>query len=180
MSAWVVSKRHIDILVQSAIVGATDSERDWLHVGQDFSYWHDGARHKVTYKNASEVGQMLWNENHYSVDYRYSPMGRGKYAEMIEGKLRAAGWEAGDETSELPAVDMVPPGYCFSPTGRGTNGLTPLVTLAELACGVACYEYQSCEHDGWETSAAHAFCRALKDHMLAHLPGFEAAPWGWS
>jgi len=43
---------------------------------------------------------------------------------------------------------------------------------------ISCYEYQACEHDGWETSEAHDFCRALRHDAINRLPGYSDAEWG--
>lgn len=51
MSAWIVSKRHIDALVTGI-------------VGQEV-----GRAPNLT---ADEIGQVLWAENHKSVNYRYN------------------------------------------------------------------------------------------------------------
>jgi hypothetical protein len=48
VSAWIVSKGHIDCLVQSLI-----------------------AEGLATFADADEVGQMLWHENHLSIQARY-------------------------------------------------------------------------------------------------------------
>jgi hypothetical protein len=40
-----------------------------------------------------------------------------------------------------------------------------------------CYEYQSCEHDGWDDSATKRFCNSLRHSLTASLPGYNAAPW---
>lgn len=48
MSAWIVAKPHIDALVQSLVVAGL-----------------------VPLDQATETGQMLWKENHRSVNYRY-------------------------------------------------------------------------------------------------------------
>ena len=58
MSAWTVSKTHIDVLVRGLIeAGGYHHRGVWVDVGED---------------NASEVGQMLWRENFRSVNYRYN------------------------------------------------------------------------------------------------------------
>ena len=61
--------------------------------------------------------------------------------------------------------------YSYSPPGR-------LTTAVEFLKIIACYEYQSCEHDGWETSDARALCRCLAEHAITQLPGYDDAPWG--
>jgi hypothetical protein len=42
---------------------------------------------------------------------------------------------------------------------------------------INCYRYQACEHPGWATSEAAAFCDALAALAIACLPGYERAPW---
>lgn len=44
---------------------------------------------------------------------------------------------------------------------------------------VGCFAYQSCEHDGWNTSQAKAFCDALHHALVDSAPGYDNAPWGW-
>lgn len=53
MSAWIVSKAHIDALVNA------------------------GIRYGITtVADVHETGQMLWRENHRSINYRYDKRGR--------------------------------------------------------------------------------------------------------
>ena len=40
-----------------------------------------------------------------------------------------------------------------------------------------CQEYQSCEHDGWETSTAKAIVDAIEGAASRALPGYDDAPW---
>ena len=42
---------------------------------------------------------------------------------------------------------------------------------------ISCYEYQTCEHDGWESSSAHAFCDCLRNSLIGELPGYAEAAW---
>ena len=39
------------------------------------------------------------------------------------------------------------------------------------------YRYQSCEHDGWETSKAKRWIANLISGLIYELPGYDAAPW---
>jgi hypothetical protein len=48
---------------------------------------------------------------------------------------------------------------------------------AELLNALHAYTYQSCEHNGWETSQAKAFCDALRDRLISTLPGYNDGPW---
>ncbi len=62
--------------------------------------------------------------------------------------------------------------YSFIPI-KGTVRVNPVMILKAIAC----LEYQSCEHPGWEGSEAHAFCEALRRRMIRRLPGYDEAPW---
>jgi hypothetical protein len=61
MSAFVVSKAHIDALVTAAL--ESDS---WA-----FFWYHDDDRHELDYTNTDAIGAMLWAENVRSVQHRY-------------------------------------------------------------------------------------------------------------
>jgi hypothetical protein len=91
MSAFMVSKKHIDILIQSALVGVTDLN-SWHTPGdQHFDWYHDDSTHRLDqfaevgdekppaipgYNSIelvppSVLGQRLVNECARSVNYRY-------------------------------------------------------------------------------------------------------------
>lgn len=145
MSAFIVSKEHIDYLVHAALaVNAT-----W----RGFSYFHEGTWHKVDHKTADATGRMLWAENVASVSHRY--------------------W--GAEPDELPGpvgVDRETIAmYTCPPLSQ--KRFNPVVALKAIDC----LDYQSCEHDGWKTSAAFAFCDYLRGALISMLPGYDDAPW---
>jgi len=54
---------------------------------------------------------------------------------------------------------------------------TPYMSAVAALKLVKCYEYQACEHDGWDTSDAKKFCAALTGALIDALPGYDAAPW---
>lgn len=164
MSAFVVSKSHIDALIAAGLTGS-----------YPLSWYHEGEHHQLKHDNASNVGAMLWAENVRSVEHRYSPPGR----EAIYGE----GWET--PNAPLPGsytrVEIVPEvqpiempewvgGYMFKRPQRAYQGV-------EILKAIACYEYQSCEHDEWETSEAKTFCKALRSRMIQSLPGYDTAAW---
>lgn len=96
-----------------------------------------------------QLGQMLWDENVKSVQARYP----------------------GDQ--ELPgpcAHDYVYPERNY-PWFRTFD---PIQVLK--ACD--CYEYQSCEHEGWSASAAKRYIEDLRARAWTSLPGYEEARWG--
>jgi hypothetical protein len=51
-------------------------------------------------------------------------------------------------------------------------------TLVEGFKLLDCYEYQSCEHEGWDSSIARRICRDLRSRLTGALPGYDEAPWG--
>jgi hypothetical protein len=135
MSAWIVSKKHIDVLVAGAIeCGGFD---------------HRGKFIVVSEENASEIGKMLWRENHKSINYRYG------------------------ERSRTPAYKYATPFDCM--VGM-TNGR--IVDPALLAKQVACYNYQTCEHPGWTGSQAHSLIMMIAYHVMHYVEGYGEAPWG--
>lgn len=106
------------------------------------------------YKRAAEVANMLWQECIKSVSYRYP----GETTETLPGVI--------GENYQITEADFDGPLFDadFSPV--------------QVLKSIACYSYQSCEHDEWEDSEAFAFCRALEKHAIAILPGYEEAEWG--
>lgn len=49
---------------------------------------------------------------------------------------------------------------------------------AQVAKSVHCYQYQACEHPGWEESDAKYITDQLLQSLLTRMPGYEAAEWG--
>ena len=47
----------------------------------------------------------------------------------------------------------------------------------DILKAISCYEYQTCEAPGWDTSTAKAFCEGLRDAVIPALPGYNDAPW---
>lgn len=132
MSAWIVDKRHIDVLVAAA---------EQLEI----SLKPFGFSASAPGKLRDELGAMLWAENHASVNARYR------------------------EDTETPP-------YSFEPVR------VEALSFAVVMKAIGCYCYQSCEHDGWETSNARAFCQALgcsvAESYASKMPEYTAAPWG--
>ena len=156
MSAFVVSKDHIDALVTEALRP---------QYGSDFSYYHDGERHAVRWNTADELGQMLWAENVASVEHRY-PDSDGE----LPGKYVEESPAPGLAVVRLPEWVA---GYRY-PLGSVLKS-RPAVEVLKL---IDCYEYQSCEHPEWAESEARSFCHDLRSRMIGQLPGYDAAPWG--
>ena len=174
MSAWIVSKQHIDTMVHASIAllakhggfgfyfGPTGQPRsEWTRLSHFDADTHD------------LLGQILTDENVRSVGYRYP------VREMtVAGSLTPA--------DLLHHADLPGPSdkwylqpYRFPRFSLMNNPLQrcPL-TPGELAKAIDCYAYQSCEHPEWEKSSAYAICQALRSAILHGLPGYEEAPWG--
>lgn len=151
MSAWIVSRTHIASLIDVAINGPADCHIapqpgsgaftgyfTWTAPDETAMFGRRSERLDVG--NANEVGQMLWDENYASVNYRY---------------------KSGDAPERFKHMVV-----------------KHRLTFAEAFKAINCYEYQSCEHPGWENSNAKAFCDALTARLIRAMPGYDDAPWG--
>jgi hypothetical protein len=132
MSAWIVSKTHIDALVQAGI------EREMVRPNE-----------------ADEFGRMLWGECLASVAYRYPGDGDGE-------RPGPSDFRDGD-------VDA----YIYEPL-EGGPGIS-LRAEAVVNKAASCYDYQSCEHPGYDGSKAQQF-GALLYQATENAKG--DAPWG--
>lgn len=121
--------------------------------GGIFRWFHNGKWHELDPCNGHrvrEVGQMLWDECIASVSHRYD----------------------NDPKEDLPGP--IGEDYVYQPSNRVWN-VAPIQVIKSCHC----YAYQSCEHDGWETSEAKAFVDRLEAAAVVALPGYEAAKWGY-
>ena len=158
MSAWIVSKTHIDLLVTAGVTFPAVSHPDWTGAGEGEkgpvpvpdlpALIGDAAR-------AHAVGRMLWTENLASVMARYPRDGNGQRPTAQQGFR--------DEHVTTYRFRPIPGVIC------------PVVVLKNIEC----YEYQSSEHHGWRDSEAKQFCEALRGATISRLPGFHDAPWGF-
>ncbi len=149
MSAWIVDKVHIDLLITAGLVIPN------RNVGNSKLRWYrDRTYTELDHTNADAIGVMLWSENFKSVEDRYP-----------------------NEVGELPgAEEGFDAAHVLTYKHRRIHGdLDPVVVLKAIGC----YRYQSCEHDGWETSDANLFCEALTVECIHALPGYNEAPWGF-
>lgn len=48
----------------------------------------------------------------------------------------------------------------------------------QVAKAVACYQYQSCEHEGWQESFARKMTDALESAQWRRMPKYDNAEWG--
>ena len=144
MSAYIVDRNHIRYLVESALAVAMRNHR-----GRCFRWYHDGEAHELTDSTATEVGQMLWDENIASVAHRY----RDSILDGLPG----------------PVDDHL--GFQHHMADYPWN-------VAQILQSTDCYEYQSCEHPDWGSSNAMAFIDALRYMAYRLMAGYEEAEWG--
>lgn len=154
MSAWIVDKAHIDALLAVAVNGPR---------GVSFDQWYGFSWAEtvepvkwVRSRDAvpDKIGMMLWSENFASIHDRYP--------DTIEG-------------GEYPGPIGIAHEHVLTYTWP--EG-TPRLNAVEALKATQCYQYQSCEHDGWETSEAKRFTDALKENLIGHVPGYDEAAWG--
>jgi len=148
MSAYIVDKTHILYLLAAA-----QSRVIGRGYGPMRWYWNNESHFIGSpERDACDVGNMLWRENMKSVGYRY------------EGESSATLPGPNDPSSVIEARDL----------RHVWNHIDPVQVLK--ACD--CYEYQSCEHKGWEESEAHTFIKFLRKAAWNALPGYDDAKWG--
>jgi hypothetical protein len=189
VSAYVVSKAHIDFLVQAALAGPSDGVGWDRDPGAAFSWYHEDQLHRLDL--LAEVGDELYPaipERHPIELVPPSLLGQRLLDECVasvHGRYPDTNPDEGDLPGPRDAYYMGP--YVWQPylqsdtrlIARGMPHVIPApASTVVIAKQIANYEYQSCEHDGWQESEAHAFCRALADALLRSLPGWEEAPWG--
>lgn len=155
MSAYVVDPEHIGYLLQAAIDRADPFTVTyghgpaWLGDGR-----YDGPQPEtVTRANASRIGADLLAENIRSVSFRYPD----------------------DAIDDLPGPIPTPSAIDFTYRHSPYVNTDPVNVLKAISG----YEYQSCEHPEWETSAAKEFCDRLRHAMIGKLSGYDDSPY-WS
>jgi hypothetical protein len=185
MSAFVVSKTHIDALVSVAIYGPTNGESQWRGMSwsrpcepyapsPDYPQYTTSVRWMTLATaglselakrddeiTADELGFILWAENVASVSYRYPD----DTPETLPGTM---------VQTEAGMVAECTQGYKF----ERMFGRQP--TAVEALKLIACLDYQSCEHEGWKDSEAFRILEGLKDALINQLAGYSAASWEWN
>lgn len=168
MSAFVVDKQHIDLMVRAALKAcptryAGDGRRlSWWRTDENGGYagWRELNQHAETMEDddykafytPSQLGQMLVSENVRSVHHRYPDTDP----------------DEGDLPGPVDAFYMAP--YVYADPGRD---LSP----GEVFRAIDCLDYQSCEHEGWRSSEAFAFCAALRKAYCDQIADAEEAAW---
>ena len=113
----------------------------------------DGTRvNRPTNSDLTKIGQALIHENIASLAFRYP----NDYEELVD-------------VSEAKRWNYQPDlNWWIKP-----NTALRVIKLCH------CYDYQSCEHDGWEQSFAYKFSHWLADRATSRLPGYDDADWGY-
>jgi hypothetical protein len=155
MSAFVVSPVHIDVMLSTAIHGPRDAAHrpgmPWTPPYMDELLEDEGGPLRID--GADRAGAALLAECIASVVHRYpdpDPLG-------LPGPI--------------PTPD--PEHYQWTDFGRA-------LSAAEAHKAIDCYEYQSCEHPGWNGSGARAFCERLRSALIGAMSGYAEAPWEWT
>lgn len=153
MSAFVVDRRHIDLIVSvikelPADAEADESEVDLLRssISRKLSEREPEISSRMGILGA--VGEILIRQNVASVLYRYD-----NDESMVP-----------DYTRSLYEYQPLP----FRPT------------CAEVLKALDCYDYQACETPDWEQTTAHWITSTLRDYLIKILPGYDRAPWEWN
>ena len=108
---------------------------------------------ELNVETVHKIGKMLWMENARSVSSRYP----------------------NDKPGTWPGPAGLTLDDVLSYHYQATRAITPIEGLKLIHY----YRYQTCEHEGFETSDAAAFCKELEALLIRKIPGYEEAPWGW-
>lgn len=151
MSAWLVDKVHIDLLVELALRGPADAQRrgDW----QPEYHAHPRVGERAE-PDPDGLGRMLWGENLRSVAYRYP---------ADEGGGRPG--PAGLSDEAIAAYHFERPGY--------------RLTVAEAMMALHCLDYQACECPDYQETPARRWLHETAFVLGMYAPGADDSPWGW-
>lgn len=147
MSAFEVDATHIDVMVSAALQRIHGDRLTWYH-GLDAE---------------TEPGEALPSRGDYLENLRkarreVTPENAGMWGALLVAENRRS-------VNHRYAEDEIEEPYEFT---EYTGHFDPVKMLGAINC----YEYQACEHPGWKTSEARAFCEALRDRMIHALPGY--------
>ncbi len=151
MSAFILPTTHIDAVLTAGLWLADDEPVSWfwppIEADSDRGSWISAELRRQARERRQELTEAT----------------AGRVGAMLLAESARSVDHRYDE-------EEIEPPYLFTAL-PGTPD--PVVVLKALDC----YEYHSCEHPGWATSEAAAFCAALRRHAIHALPGYGAAPW---
>lgn len=149
MSAFIVTKLHVDLLLRVAAEGPRDGAGQWFRP----SWAGNGMADELAF-----AGRVLWSENVRSVAARYPHDAAGELPGAEADSWRALGETFNGYLYERPAVRL---------------------SVAEALKALDCLEYQSCECEDYRSTKAYEMLDALRGSLIHSLPGYDAAPWAW-
>lgn len=158
MSAFMVGKEHIDALVTAALAIGQEGPLRWF-------------AHPLTDEESALAHQVgaPWGAEGPEIARRLSRYATAEEADRIGQMVtRENRLSVNHRYNESEVEDI----YAYDGPAQ-VRSVDPVVILKAIDC----YEYQSCEHPGWEASEAFAFCQALRRRMIRRLPGYDDAPW---
>jgi hypothetical protein len=74
---------------------------------------------------------------------------------------------------KYPTQSLEPPKITYEDYNKYIV-MDPLLVIKQ----VHCYEYQSCEHNQWDESAAKKIVNGVRNKAIHRLPGYDDMPWG--
>lgn len=183
MSAFVVSKEHVDRLVRLAMDGPSDrgpvspsntwdgvrwftvpnaqrAVREMCEQGSDYMAAYHKISRRIGHRHGlgddgdvspDQLGRMLTAQNIRSVEDRYP--------DTVANPQ--------DRPGDIDQTWTI--AYEFA--------RVPQISIAEGLEALSCYEYQSCEDEGWADSEARNFCTALREHLCSVIS--RTANRGW-
>ena len=104
-------------------------------------------------------GHDYWTDASYQPVDIWDRIGRALIAENFNSLDARYPSPSEDHSEEIGAYRFVEDTHFLT-----RHKLTDAIHL------VRCYDYQSCEHDGWEGSWAHEFCQRLMAAAAATIP----------
>ncbi|TXI90578.1 MAG: hypothetical protein E6Q36_01220 [Chryseobacterium sp.] len=148
MSAFKVTDNHVRLIAYAACSGR-----------YPIRYYWRGKERRLSMSDIDRVCTLLGKENDQSLRARYPQDHKAlgtKRAVKITFICASGVISAEDEYDHYGESA----GFTFI-TASGTRRYKPV----EVYQAVQCYEYQSCEHDGWSRSEAAAICRSVADRF---------------
>lgn len=119
-----------------------------------------GAEHLAAIVGSAAV----YGRRHHDLDDTFDAMAMANILAIENARSVDSRYGEDNDAIEVPASAISR--YAASP-------LSPVALLKALAC----YDYQSCEHEGWKDSDAKRFCERAKSWAIYSLPGYDAAAW---
>jgi hypothetical protein len=111
------------------------------------------------------LGALRWDHGHPTNSTDLQPESATSIGQMLlTENVKSVNHADGADLSAPVAYTYRPP------QERGWSNV-------ELLNALHCYQYQACEHPQWNSSEAHAFCRALERRLIHRLPGYTDGPW---